>query len=307
MLTKLLAMTKAELKSKLQAIDVSGVKGRSLRRQFETIRNKKEGGFTLLELLVVVAILAAIAGTATIMLQDTDRKGMAAAHVAMMDELSKGIQTFRVLNSGVYPNNWDSLLANGTATLAGATASGILSSDLIGNLNLSTIDATEVTALEEVGITTARVIDPTAQSAGCAAASIQTLVADKTNDVTAQNIFRSPDANGCGYTTSATLTDGDAVYVWSGGNERVGLPTASTDKLVAFGVGPDSTLFDPTVIGALSNTPVYRHVANNEYNRFIVLWNVSTTGGQATFQAIVDGAGDTKDEELGEVDNVRKT
>ncbi|MBL8425817.1 MAG: hypothetical protein JNK06_20355 [Candidatus Accumulibacter phosphatis] len=48
-------------------------------------------------------------------------------------------------------------------------------------------------------------------------------------------------------------------------------------------------------------------MANTEYNRFIVLWNVSTTGGQATFQAIVDGAGDTKDEELGEVDNVRRT
>ena len=37
-----------------------------------TLRNQK--GFTLLELLVVVAILAAIAGTAAISLKDTDAR-----------------------------------------------------------------------------------------------------------------------------------------------------------------------------------------------------------------------------------------
>ena len=79
------------------------------------IRNVKRAshgscaGFTLLELLVVVAILAAIAGTATIALQDTDARASAAAHVAMMDELNKGVRTFRVLNKNALPNNFDSL------------------------------------------------------------------------------------------------------------------------------------------------------------------------------------------------------
>ena len=91
-------------------------------------------------------------------------------------------------------------------------------------------------------------------------------------------------------------------------NTRVN--AAAGDVLLAFGAGPDSTLFNPANIGALSNVPVYRHVANNEYNRFIVLFkvsDVSATGGIATFHAVVDGAGDTKDEELGEVDNIRAT
>ena len=318
MLTKLLALSKAELKSKIQSIDASAVKGRALRRQLAGMK-KKEGGFTLLELLVVVAILAAIAGTATIMLQDTDRKGAAAAHVAMMDELSKGIQTFRVLNAGKYPDNFDSLLKNGSSSLAAATAvNGPLPADqffnaaLIGNLTLSTINAADLAALNSVGITKARVIDTTVTPNGGAAGdcatgtTIKALLASKVGNTTPQNIFRPASANGCGAVLDATLTAGDAAYVWNtAGNLRVNAGTS--DKLVAFGVGPDSTLFNPSTIGALSNVPVYRHVANTEYNRFIVLWNVSTTGGQATFQAIVDGAGDTKDEELGEFDNIRKT
>lgn len=319
MLTKLLAMTKAELKSKIQSIDASAVKGRALRRQLAGMK-KKEGGFTLLELLVVVAILAAIAGTATIMLQDTDRKGAAAAHVAMMDELSKGIQTFRVLNAGQYPNNFDSLLHNATNVLAGATDAGMISTDLAGNMTVANLSALDVTALSEVGITTTRLIDTTATPDGgvagdCATGTlIKALLVSKKGNLTPQNIFRPVTANGCGYAANAPIAALGAAYFWGTGltgnlaNQRVN--AGVDDRLVAFGVGPDSSLFNPSIIGALSNVPVYRHVATTEYNRFIVLWNVGTAAvpaGQATFQAIVDGAGDTKDEELGEVDNIRKT
>lgn len=319
MLSKLMAMTKAELKSKLQAIDVSAVKGRSLKRKFETIRNKKEGGFTLLELLVVIAILAAIAGTATIMLQDTDRKASAGAHVAMMDELSKGIQTYRVLNSGNYPDVWDSLLSG--ADLASADASILLSDDLLGNITLDALSVDDINALDAVGIKNVRLIDPTAippdTVAGACAnteAGIRATIENKGNNVVPGNVFRIAAANGCGADVNIPLAIGDKAFVWGGAPERVGVPLGTTGadvpKLVAFGVGPDSTLFNPEIIGALSNVPTYRHVETNEYNRFIVLWNVGSTNtpaGAASFQAIVDGAGDTKDEELGELDNIRNT
>lgn len=323
MLNKLMAMTKAELKSKIQSIDLAAVKGRAMRRQLAGMQ-KKQGGFTLLELLVVVAILAAIAGTATIMLQDTDRKGAAAAHVAMMDELSKGIQTFRVLNAGNYPNNFDSLLRNTTNVMTAAVPADVISSDLAGSLTVLTANAADVAALAKVGITTTRLIDPAALPGGatggatagdCATgAAIKVLLLSKKSDLTPQNLFRPAAANGCGYTANAPLVDTGAQYFWGDGsatniaNLRVNAPQDA--RLLAFGVGADSSLFDPTIIGALSNSPVYRHVANFEYNRFIVLWNTGSAAapaGQATFQAIIDGAGDTKDEELGEVDNVRRT
>jgi hypothetical protein len=96
------------------------------------------------------------------------------------------------------------------------------------------------------------------------------------------------------------------MMIWeSTQNARVNaLPS---DKLIAFGVGPDATLFDPSRYASLSHAPIYRHVDPDEYNRFIVLFKVFSTGQKAEFWAIVDGAGDTKDEELGELDNVRET
>ena len=341
MLSKLMAMTKAELKSKIQSIDVSAVKGRHLRRKFETIRSKKEGGFTLLELLVVVAILAAIAGTATVMLQDTDRKASAGAHVAMMDQLSKAINEYRTMNNA-YPDNWDSLFQSATGTLATASPLSILSEDLAGTISDATADnptftggsiaaqtltTAEFGALRDAGITQVRVLNTAAVGDGytCSAShdGLQAVINNKDNSVTAQNIFRPTAANGCGGATSATLADGSPVMVWAAdGNKRVNAyntgdtPVGATaallvdDRLVAFGVGSDSSLFDPTKYGALSNSPIYRHVEPDEYNRFVVLFIVSghgIQGGKAVFQAIVDGAGDTKDEELGELDNVRNT
>ena len=332
MLTRLMALTKAQLKSKVQAIDASAVKGRDLRRKFEKVRNK-QGGFTLLELLVVVAILAAIAGTATVMLQDTDRKASAAAHVAMMDELSKGIQTFRTMNNA-FPDNWDSLMQVATPTTAYTDAKPLvlLSEDLAGtdgSIGAGTLTTKEAEALAAVGIKNVRVVAGGTKVGGgtdgaeCVVTSketLQALINDKSNDLVAQNVYRRASANGCGLDSPATLADGSPVMLWkTAANLRVnahmsgetvnGVTLAADDRLVAFGVGPDSTLFDPAYNGALSNVPVYRHVEPDEYNRFVVLFKVSGSGvsDKAAFQAIVDGAGDTKDEELGELDGTRGT
>ena len=348
MLSKILAMPRAELKSRLQAVDVGAVKGRGLRRKFEKIRNK-EGGFTLLELLVVVAIMAAIASTATFFLQDTDRRQAAGAHVTMMDQIARGILQFQKLNNAKLPDNWDSLMAstNGT-TFAGAAPLAILSGDLMQYITPlsggSADNVAVVQSLYDAGITKVRLVNsagPTTAGAFGKAADgstdltcdnsdvdaleeggegIRAVIDSKANDVTPQNIFRTNDANGCGGATNVSLvgtfgSDGEVATVatdldlmeWTGNMQRVGVPIEATaPTLIALGVGPDSTLFNTAKIGSLSAPPVYRHVESHEYNRFIVLFNVSN-GGPATLQAIIDGAGDTKDEELGELDGVRPT
>lgn len=316
MLSRLMGKKSSEVREIVANVDAAAAP-RGLRRKFEKIRSKKQGGFTLLELLVVVAILAAIAGTATVMLHDTDKKAFAAAHVAMMDELSKGILTFAQLNGGNYPNNWDSLTSSATGVLAAtAVPSILLNEGLSDQLAEHVLTAAEFDALEAVGITGVRVLNagatgiPDQGTNTCAneETGIRALINSKANNVTSQNIYRSPAANGCG--AADTIADGDALLAWTGGNARVN--AGAGDVLIAFGVGPDSTLFQSANYGALTNTPIYRHVAGNEYNRFVALFNVTSdatkpTNGKATFQAIVDGAGDTKDEELGEFDNVRPT
>jgi len=252
-----------------------------LRRRAVNLRKGKMSGFTLLELLVVVAILAAIAGTATIALQDTDARASAAAHVAMMDELNKGIRTYRVLNKNELPNNWDSLLDNTGAILPNGDGE-VLG---IGDISTFALTADMVTVLNDIGINNLRAIDPTAvpadASAGdCAPAALQDLINNRGNAVVAGNIFMSADANGCGVDYPVTGTP--TVAIWTGGQERVlgqGAPEIADDGsgafdlagsevdgkvLMAVGAGPSSNLFDASSLGGLTSVPVYRHVAQDQ-------------------------------------------
>lgn len=318
---------------------------------------RRQAGFTLLELLVVVAILAAIAGTATIALQDTDARASAAAHVAMMDEMNKAVRTYRVLNRNVYPNDYDALLQK--ADLATAAAAN----DFAGNGDpelsgfgilgfedgLATITLTDDAAagLNDIGITSLRYIQNDLDGDGgdtpltCAAADLNDMINSRGNAVVAGNIFLSPAANGCGasvglFDDATETSTGQRVAVWTGGYERVlggqGAEFDVTDPvtdgstftagvegapvLMAVGMGPGSTLFNGGELGGLSSVPVYRHVAVDQYNRFIALFDIGAIGAggagytandQVALVAIVDGAGDTKEEELGEWDGTRNT
>lgn len=316
------------------------------------LRNQK--GFTLLELLVVVAILAAVAGTATIALQDTDARASAAAHVAMMDELNKGIGTYRVLQRNQYPNNFDSLLS--TTDPAAPTAAN---TELLPNADGEVLAIEDVAVgamianvparMAAIGMTQLRFIDAGAAGAelpegvtSCAPDTLQAQIGNRGNNLVAGNIFNGVAGNGCGASVAVSAAPELAYY--TGDVERVLGPGAYGDAavsingtgavemggtvpaagvqapvLMAVGVGPASSLFTANQLGSMTSVPVYRHVQPNQYNRFIALFQVATatsTGAawgapeavdQITFAGIVDGAGDTKEEELGEWDGTRNT
>ncbi len=316
---------------------------------------RKQGGFTLLELLVVVAILAAIAGTATIALQDTDARASAAAHVAMMDELNEGIRTYRVLNKNTYPTNFDSLIET-TSNDTSFTGAALIDIAALEDLQAVTLTVDAAERMSDIGINGLMVAHNDAGSnpdgdGDCS--DFAGLIASRGNAVVAGNIFLTPAANGCGYQwqniDSDDTTDGfqlngtPSVMIWNGGYERIlgfdGIAmdaqmtadadgnyttfTADADDdtadpivLMAVGLGPSSNLFNANELGGLTSVPVYRHVSETEYNRFIALFNIGTfvTGGitytpadQVTLVTIIDGAGDTKEEELGEWDGTRNT
>ncbi len=302
-------------------------------------KKRNQDGFTLLELLVVVAILAAIAGTATIALKDTDARASAAAHVTMMDELNKGIATYRVLQRNTYPNRFDSLMQydgeSATTTLPGdTTALSILGFSADDGYTLGVLPVTVQHKLYDAGITELRYVGADAANdpdgdGDCS--DISALVTNRGNDVVAGNIFMSESANGCGFSVAlddeGAVVTGAAQYAmyWSGGTERLTGQADHDDTAynaegnyvyLLTGIGPSSTLFDANTLGGMTTVPVYRHVKPNEYNRFIAVWNVGTYGAtagsivpaaQVDLTAIVDGALDTKEEELGEWDGTRNT
>ena len=334
-----------ELKSKLAQVNVSDIQDAELRAKAIKLK-KKQAGFTLLELLVVVAILAAIAGTATIALQDTDARASAAAHVAMMDELNKGIRTFRVLNKNTLPTSFDSLLEVADASTSTIPAAGAFAGTTLGDLiaieDIATIALTADMAegLVDGGLDKLQVIDnaaTTAEGFSCATDALQDTIASRKNSTVAGNIFMTPDANGCG--ASAEIVDGQTVAIWTGGFERVmGQPGQGFDAgtftvtgnavtagvegtpiLMVVGIGPSSNLFNANDLGGMTTVPVYRHVSEIQYGRFMALFNIGTWGDDGTgtqkmlpsdqvvLTAILDGAGDTKEEELGEWDGTRNT
>lgn len=310
-------------------------------------------GFTLLELLVVVAILAAIAGTAAIALQDTDARASAAAHVAMMDELNKGIHTYRVLNKNQFPNNFDSMLGADITTAGNAAAAAFPENELIGIEDVGTLALTAdaVQILTDIGITELQYLDYGAaadlnedgDTTDCGSANIVDTIASRSNAVVGGNIFMTPEANGCG--APVTLTAGDQVLVWTGGYERLigsdgvafddlgdytlagdpgsaitGTPYTDPDGAPVWmivGIGPSSTLFNTRELGGMTTVPVYRHVTETQYQRFAALFEIGTwtsadassyaVADQVTLVGIIDGAGDTKEEELGEWDGTRNT
>lgn len=339
-------------------IDAASIEDKAVASRVSKLQAKrKQGGFTLLELLVVIAILAAIAGTATIALQDTDARGAAAAHVAMMDELNKGVRTFRVLQGNVLPNNLDSLMTEAAGVSAGlldnSTDDAILA---IGDVAAGDTMPGMASVMNDIGMTELRYINTDAAGAelpadvtSCAAADLQDVIASRGNAVVAGNIFNGPSGNGCGISLTLAGADGDVatdadtpqVAYWTGTVERIlgageygdatfdGAAMASTSGvaadvtapiMMAVGFGPSSNLFNTRELGGMTSVPVYRHVSSDQYNRFIGLfhvgdatttaadtWDVPAGVDQVAFVGVVDGAGDTKEEELGEWDGTRNT
>jgi prepilin-type N-terminal cleavage/methylation domain-containing protein len=295
----------------------------------------RRGGFTLLELLVVVAILAAVAGTATIALKDTDARASAAAHVTMMDEVNKGIRTYRVLKKNELPSRFDSLIQ--TSAVGDASAGVGLSNAgfEIGatgaeDAYLLAIPADVQAIMSDGGISSLQYVDTTVtpNDSPLDCSDLFAVINSRANAVVAGNIFMSPAANGCGFNQPM---DGSVVMGvwWQGGGERLtgqpdaglvefdgtNLASADSNAYLLTGVGPSSTLFDANSLGGMTTVPVYRHVAADQYGRFIAVWNVGTfnsaggitAGDQCELVAIVDGALDTKEEELGEWDGTRNT
>lgn len=105
-------------------------------------------GLTLLELVVVMVILAALAGILVPLLPNLARKGHTSAGATNLGEIAKAIQLYASQNGDSFPNNMDSIV-NETGAIATYVPTVATSA-----LQTGTLTAAELKTLTDVGITT---------------------------------------------------------------------------------------------------------------------------------------------------------
>lgn len=110
--------------SKFRSADVSVIKDADMRAKAQKLQ-KKQGGFTLLELLVVVAILAIIAGAVISSLDGQEELAAQKTTVHTMAALEEGFQIYKASAKRTLPGNMDSLLCSSAVNASTANATPI--------------------------------------------------------------------------------------------------------------------------------------------------------------------------------------
>ena len=244
------------------------------------LKAQRRNPFTLLELLVVVAIIAIIAGAIIASYDGLDRKAAASTSAHSVGNLDQVMRQYNAVNRtgqyNVYPNNLDLCVDDAgkiiytlpgciTATQLTATDSAIPTASTLFSVGTLT-DANKVASLKNAGLGNVQTI----------ATANNTLPILTASTVTANRIFDAaqfgvsiPLAAG---TTCLTL---DNAY-----KTKLGIPTANS--VFVFGVGNSSDLLNPAAGAGLATAPSNAAVDNQNYGRYYAVFDV---GPGTTFAA----------------------
>lgn len=121
-----------------RAVDVSMIKDEKLRAKAQKLQ-AKQGGFTLLELLVVVTLLAILATGALVAYDSADEKAQSSRAASTIGTLDQGVRAFKAV-TGAYPNQWDNLADPVTTNLPAGGDDFIPAGlqDILGSFNIAT-------------------------------------------------------------------------------------------------------------------------------------------------------------------------
>ncbi|HBA65932.1 MAG TPA: hypothetical protein DCZ48_07105 [Methylococcaceae bacterium] len=120
-----------------RAADISMIKDEKLRAKAQKLQ-AKQGGFTLLELLVVVTLLAILATGALVAYDSADEKAQSSRAANTIGTLDQGVRAYKAV-TGKYPNQWDNL-ANPVDAAQPAGEDGFIPArlqNILGSFNIA--------------------------------------------------------------------------------------------------------------------------------------------------------------------------
>lgn len=265
-------------------------------QSFPSATEKRVRGFTLIEMLLVVAILVALAGMVLPKLDKEQlraNKGIAANN---MTGVSRYIQTYRIRHN-VYPDRWDSLLnAAGTALWA----PGVPGSAAMG------IDP-QLTGGPPTG-------SPTKLKVATSLTDLELRSLNRMNITSLNNLASSPSSPGAAFTvpmslttnsTFATINDSDSdgrniidtIYPENRLSTGHSGALRANKKLIVFGFGPTNQ----AIGDVLQECPTYANTDPTQYyNHFLVIFEYDSTGSRAEFKLAVGGDADLLGDEVGD-------
>ena len=341
------------------------------------LKRKLRKNFTLLELLIIVAILAIVGGGLVTSFEGLQAQAAKASATNTIASLQNSIRTYHAMESKL-PDNLDSLLAatpssptvvDGVQSVASAdsfvgpedfadtsdptlAADGLALKNFLGSAKMgSKVVAQKLSGqqrqnLIDAGITTYRVLDTKGLVGAASALTIfnadggeakVNAIADVDIPQLAFNIPRDGNGKtrdrGRGFPlaiddSSVNLSSTNQEFaVWGGqdaddikaeyNNTKLGGDPLGV--LVAFGIGPDSTIVaagksESTLAneadkslgeaGSISSAPYYGDVAKSTYPSYVMLVDVQQS--PAKFVAVVDARGDFLAEEFAEQSGQKK-
>lgn len=290
-------------------------------------RRSAVAGFTLIEMLVVVAIMVVLSGYVLAKLDRAQLKSNKGVAASNMGGVSRYIQTYRVMHNA-YPDRWDSLVTPAGALVAPGAPGGAPGIDpqLTGGppagspakLSTTTLSLLEARSLTRLNIGTVLDWDAAADSAPGDRFRLARLLIDDAGtpgDPTDDTPTGIPVAT-LNWTPTGAVGPGVGNATGTGGGTGEGDAAAIIDhiypgnkvipgpgegaipagkKLVVFGFGPANQ----AIGDVLQECPTYANTDPTQYyNRNLAIFEVDDGGSRAELKAVVGGDADRIDEEV---------